>query len=202
MLIDKPQIVENSSIVNATIASGNIFPGDPSTGELFYAIALGGDLPGPPTGLYVFNGVDWEIVAVGPEQQDPDLTHHIADQGPHLNPHQKALLDGISVAFGDVNKVTGLETFLGPSATLPMHLTSVGSTLTSINSQLTTINNTLNTKMNTNGSTPMTGNLNLGGFTLVNAAPPTGPNDLVTKAYVDSIVSDAWVRAMVATTLY
>ena len=202
MLIDSPQVVENSSIKNATVASGTAFPGTPNIGELFYITGSGT----PPVGLYVYTGAAWEIVTVGGQTQDPALSAHLTDYSMHQTTAQNDFLDGITVAFGEVNKLSGLASFLG-TPTLAGHLGSLGSSINTINNNINTINNniaTINTtKVSVDGSTPMTGNLNLGGFTIVNTstAPPTAPTDLVTKAYVDSIVSDQWVRAMVARVL-
>lgn len=195
MLIDTPQIVENSAIVNATVPSGPEFPENPSIGELFYRTGLfipggGGDAGGGISiggerGLYVFNGDGWETAAP-PSETEPGSDDH-ATQVPHLSTSQKEFLDGLLVAFGDVNTLAGLEVFLG-GTTLQTYLSSIESS-----------------KLNVNGSSTMTGNLNLGGFKLVNAAAPTEPEDLVTKAYVDSIsqggAQEDWVKAIVSASL-
>lgn len=194
MLIDSPQVVENSSISNATIASGTVFPGNPTIGELFYM--AGG---GPPIGLYIYNGTDWEIVTLGGEdtETDPELVAHMADQDAHITSSQNQFLDGLTVAFGEVNTLAGLSSFLG-STPLATQLNTFNTSITNLGNSITNI---INTKVSSDGTTPMTGNLDLGGFTLVNAAPPAQPGDLVTKAYVDSIVQDPWVRAMAGLSL-
>lgn len=40
--------------------------------------------------------------------------------------------------------------------------------------------------MLSDGSSPLTGNLDMGGFNAINSAVPVNPTDLVTKAYLDS----------------
>jgi hypothetical protein len=56
MLIDAPQVVEGSVIINATVPSGAAFPLTPNIGELFY---LTSGIPG----LYLYTGIDWSSVA-------------------------------------------------------------------------------------------------------------------------------------------
>jgi hypothetical protein len=51
MLIDGPKITEGSSILNATVASGDKFPDDPSPGELFFRTDL--------NAFYFFSNLDW-----------------------------------------------------------------------------------------------------------------------------------------------
>ena len=85
MLIDTPQVVEGSAIINPTVASGAAFPLSASAGELFYLTT------GTP-GLYAHNGTSWDIVAKG-----ADLVTHIADGTKHLTTAQNTLIDAVTV---------------------------------------------------------------------------------------------------------
>lgn len=93
MLIDRPQIVEGSSIQNATVPSGTAFPSLPNVGELFY-------LTSGNTGLYSYNGSAWEL-----SSSSAVLQAHMADDTRHLTPSQNTLLDGITVNFTDINSI-------------------------------------------------------------------------------------------------
>jgi hypothetical protein len=70
MLYDGINILEGSDIKNATIASGNAFPANPSVGELFYI--SGG---ATPAGLYVYtNGNEWiKTLVTGEGGSLPDI---------------------------------------------------------------------------------------------------------------------------------
>ena len=61
MLIDRPHIVEGSSIQNLTLPTGTAFPGLPSVGELFFRT--------DQSALYYYNGNAWVDVRA----LDPDL---------------------------------------------------------------------------------------------------------------------------------
>lgn len=59
MLIDGINLVEGSTIVNLTVASGTAYPSSPSTGELFYRTDL--------DKLYVYSGIAWDLTGADPE---------------------------------------------------------------------------------------------------------------------------------------
>lgn len=85
MLIDRPQVVEGSVIVNATVPSGTSFPSSPNAGELFFRTDLGS--------LQTFTGALWV------EAGSVSLATHIADQTLHLTSVQNTLLDGLDPAL-------------------------------------------------------------------------------------------------------
>jgi hypothetical protein len=125
MLIDRPQIVENSTIVNTTVASGTAFPAQPSAGELFY-------LTTGEVGLYSYSGTVWLLSAT-----NAALTAHIADETKHLSAAQNTLLDGVTVTSAELNtipalttRVTDVETDLdGHITNQAVHLTAAQNTL-------------------------------------------------------------------------
>lgn len=97
MLIDRPSIVEGSSIQNATVASGTSLPSLPSTGELFYNTSL--------TELQVYNGSLWASLT-----NASAFLAHVADQTTHLTPAQNTLLDGLvsTLTSAEVNYLDGV----------------------------------------------------------------------------------------------
>jgi len=125
MLIDRPQVVEGTVIVNATVPSGTAFPSSANAGELFY-------LTTGATGLYSHDGSAWNLAA-----KAVDLTTHIADQTLHLTSVQNTLVDGITVLASDINtipntnaRVTTLENGLTTHlADQTLHLTAAQNTL-------------------------------------------------------------------------
>lgn len=94
MLIDRPNIVEGSSIQNATVASGPTSPALPNIGELFYNTAI--DVDALPIGLQMYNGV-WESVT-----KSTRFVNHLADSALHLTSVQNSLLDGLNSALTSV----------------------------------------------------------------------------------------------------
>jgi len=93
MLIDRPQITESSTIVNATVASGSLDPANPSVGELFYRTDLGS--------IRVYSGTAWaDAGAAG-------VATHIADATRHLTPAQNTLLDSLTVGATEINLLAG-----------------------------------------------------------------------------------------------
>lgn len=112
-----------------------------------------------------------------------DLTAHKLDDTRHLTASQNTFLDGISIDFTQINKLSGLVAYLG-SYSLSTKLASFD-----------------NLKLNVDGSNNMTAPLNMSGFKLINAGTPTLPSDVATKDYVDSFVQGLhWVgSARVAT---
>ena len=87
MLIDRPQIVEGSVIVNATVPSGTSFPLNPANGELFYLTTDGS--------LYIFlQDSNWFRISLKQE-----LDTHQSDTTHHLTPEQNTLLDGLNVTL-------------------------------------------------------------------------------------------------------
>jgi hypothetical protein len=58
MFIDGIQLSEGSALVNATVASGASFPGNPNIGELFYKTET-------DAGLKVYDGTSWTAVGSG-----------------------------------------------------------------------------------------------------------------------------------------
>lgn len=56
-------------------------------------------------------------------------------------------------------------------------------------SKINNLTNDLSNKVSADGSIPMTANLNLGNYNLINLATPSGLTDAATKGYVDSNVS-------------
>jgi len=104
MLIDRPQITESSSIINATVPSGTSFPAQPSIGELFFRTDLGSlqvNSTGTPLGWADISG--------------SGISTHIADVDLHLTSAQNTLLDALSLpslTATDINKLIGLNTYL------------------------------------------------------------------------------------------
>ena len=93
MLIDRPQVVENSVIVNASIPFGTSFPSSANLGELFY-------LTTGSVGLYSYSGAAWVLGA-----NATDLTTHVADTTLHLTSAENALIDAITVTAADINSI-------------------------------------------------------------------------------------------------
>ena len=93
MLIDRPQVVEGSSIQNATVPSGTAFPLSPNIGELFF-------LTSGAVGLYTYSGAVWDVSVKGTE-----LAAHLADDTRHLTLAQNTLLDNISVDAATINTI-------------------------------------------------------------------------------------------------
>ena len=100
MLIDRPNIVEGSSIVNATIASGSDFPVAANAGELFYLSSALPD-PNPPfltlqPGLFAMgtDGIWMQMFAEG--EQSP--RNHIYDTIQHITATQNTFLDSINLS--------------------------------------------------------------------------------------------------------
>lgn len=58
MIIDGIQLVEGSTLENASVASGADYPSNPNTGELFYKT-------GVDVGLKVYDGASWTAVGSG-----------------------------------------------------------------------------------------------------------------------------------------
>lgn len=97
MLIDRPQIVEGSVIVNATVPSGTVNPTSPNIGELFYRTDTGS--------LIVYSGGVWGVVAT-----TADITTHEANQALHLTAAQNTLFDGLSSSLtaAEINQLVGV----------------------------------------------------------------------------------------------
>jgi hypothetical protein len=100
MLIDSPKITEGSSIANATVASGEIFPNDGSVGELFF-------LTTGKTGLYTYATNGWNLLA-----DAADLVNHVENQDIHLNFTRRNLLDSITVDGNTINNIPSIKTSL------------------------------------------------------------------------------------------
>ena len=100
MLIDRPQVVEGSSIQNASVATGASFPSSPNVGELFY-------LTSGAVGFYSYNGGAWELAA-----KSGDLAAHIADDSMHLTAAQNTLLDQTTVTASDLNSIPSVTSRL------------------------------------------------------------------------------------------
>jgi hypothetical protein len=134
MLIDRPQIVEGSSIQNATVQSGNTAAQNAllslaSIGELFYNTEL--------SQLLTFTGVVWEAVPTSTQ-----LNAHIANAVLHLTSAQNTLLDGLSSGLTsvEVNYVQGVTSpiqtqfnssvsnFTAHTSDTSLHLTSMENT--------------------------------------------------------------------------
>lgn len=125
MLIDRPQVVEGSVIVNATVPSGTSDPSSPNIGELFYRTDLGQ--------LRSYGGSSWAVVSMA-----GDLTTHASDATLHLTSAQNTLLDGLdpSLTSATVNYLVGvtspiqtqLNSMSGTSSThttdITLHLTA------------------------------------------------------------------------------
>lgn len=178
MLIDAPKIVENSSIINATVPNGDDFPPNENIGELFYRTTPG------ISGLYMYSGNTWNAIGLNANggagsPSSAELIAHIADQQLHITSAQNAFLDGIVVAFGEVNALSGLTSFLGTTS-LPVFLNSL---------------------MKKDGSTPLSNNLNADGFKITNVGAPSAPADAVNKKYVDNLIQANWVAALAGRTL-
>lgn len=97
MLIDRPNIVEGSSIQNATVASGPASPSLPSLGELFYNTTLGQ--------LQTYTGAIWETATTGTQ-----FAAHLSDSALHLTSTQNSLLDGLNAGLTstELNYVDGV----------------------------------------------------------------------------------------------
>lgn len=134
MLIDRPQIVEGSSIQNATVQSGNTTAQTAllslaSVGELFYNTEL--------NQLLTFTGAVWEAVPTSTQ-----LNAHIANAVLHLTPAQNTLLDGLSPGLTS----TELNYVQGVTSSIQTQFNSSSSNFTSHTSDtslhLTTMENT------------------------------------------------------------
>jgi len=97
MLLDRPQIVEGSVIVNATVPYGTSDPVNPNVGELFYRSDLGQ--------LRAYGNSGWETIATG-----SSLGAHATDTALHLSTFQNTLLDGLntSLTSSEVNQLVGV----------------------------------------------------------------------------------------------
>lgn len=98
MLIDRPQIVEGSVIVNPTVPSGTVDPTNPSVGELFFRTDL--------NELRVFTtNSTWDTMA-----SSDGLGAHSADVSLHLTSAQNTLLDGLSSSLtsNEINQLVGV----------------------------------------------------------------------------------------------
>ncbi len=96
MLIDRPQVTETSTIINATVASGTSDPANPDVGELFFRTDL--------NQLRVYSGSAWaEVGSTG-------LAGHEANGALHLTADQNTLLDGIvsTLTATEVNYLDGV----------------------------------------------------------------------------------------------
>jgi hypothetical protein len=97
MLIDRPQVVEGSSVINLTVPSGAADPSTPNIGELFFRTDL--------NALRTYGGSSWaEAGAV-------NLTTHINDATVHISANQNTFLDALNLptlTAAHVNFVTGL----------------------------------------------------------------------------------------------
>lgn len=121
MIIDGIQLVEGSTLSNATVASGASFPSSPTLGELFYKTGAG-------VGFYVYDGADW--VSAGSGGGGGGLTSPvgIADGGTGQTTASAAL-----TALGGVS-LTASNTYTKAQIVTPATLTSA-STIT-INASL------------------------------------------------------------------
>lgn len=97
MLLDRPQIVEGSVIVNATVPYGASDPVNPNVGELFYRTDLGQ--------LRAYGNSGWETITTG-----SSLGSHTTDTTLHLSTFQNTLLDGLntSLTSAEVNQLIGV----------------------------------------------------------------------------------------------
>lgn len=97
MLLDRPQIVEGSVIVNATVPYGTSDPVNPNVGELFYRSDLGQ--------LRAYGNSGWETISTG-----SSLGAHTSDTALHLSSFQNTLLDGLntSLTSSEVNQLVGV----------------------------------------------------------------------------------------------
>ncbi len=122
MLIDRPQIVEGSSIQNATVPSGTVAPSAPNAGELFYFTSS--SVTGT-TGLHVYNGGAWAAVSTGNE-----LTSHVTDDAKHLTASQNAFIDALATTLtaAELNFVDGVTAPIQPQ--LDSKLAKYGGTMT------------------------------------------------------------------------
>jgi len=102
MLLDRPQIVEGSVIVNAVVPSGAAAPSSPNIGELFYFTT---DDETGVTGLHAFGSSGWVVVSTG-----TDLSAHASDNSLHLTSAQNSLLDGLNATLtsAELNYVDGV----------------------------------------------------------------------------------------------
>jgi len=210
MLIDRPQITESSSIINAVVQSGTSNPANPSIGELFFRTDLGV--------LQVYNGTAWSDVS------GTAVSSHIADGSLHLTTSQNSLLDGLAptLTAAELNYVDGVTSpiqtqFSSFTTTLNNHIGSFSLHLTPdqntflgglnlptltaaevnhligvtspIQAQLNTISAN---RLHRDGSVQMTGDLSMGANKIVSLATPQQASDAATKGYVDSLVGSAY----------
>jgi hypothetical protein len=194
MLIHNPHIAEGSAIINATIPSGNTFPSSPDVGELFFLMAgniglhaymSGGwkllskaeELANHATNSAIhltttqatqINKVADLITTTG--SLSTDLSNHILDFNKHLTTSQNTFIDNITVTAAEVNKLTGIATYLGAD-----NISTKLSLLTS-------------SKLNVDGTNFMLADLNIAGFKLKNVATPAAATDGANKDYVDKTI--------------
>jgi hypothetical protein len=201
MLIDRPQITENSTIINATVASGSDFPTDPSIGELFYHTGLGA--------LQTYTGAAWVDVGNSPIVQGKvdtltasiasassnagtALATHAADATLHLTSLQNTLLDGLTLP--DLTS-TQVNYLIGVTSPIQTQLDDIRSVKFNVSGGTIT------------GSLAVTGTLSVSPQPLVSSGitglgTPFGSTDAVNKYYVDTIITGlSWKQAVsVATT--
>lgn len=120
MLIDRPQVVEGSVILNATVPYGTTAnrPTSPNTGELYYDTTLAQLL------TYTSGGT-WDAIPSA-----VTFTSHTSDQTLHLTSAQNTLLDGLNSTLSatELNYVDGVTS---PIQTQLNTLSSSGSTTAS-----------------------------------------------------------------------
>jgi len=95
MLIDRPQVVEGSSVINLTVPSGTADPTNPNVGELFFRTDL--------NALRTFGqSGSWA------EAGQVNLNSHMADYTVHLTSGQNAWIDAITATSTEVNYLVGV----------------------------------------------------------------------------------------------
>jgi hypothetical protein len=141
MLIDRPNIVEGSSIQNATVASGSTPPANPSPGELFYNTTL--------SQLQTYTGATWDTVP-----STVTFSAHTSDTALHLTSTQNTLLDGLNVTLTS----TELNYVDGVTSSIQTQLNNNVTAITNEVTRATTVEGNLQTQITniTGGSGTLT----------------------------------------------
>jgi hypothetical protein len=216
MFIDRPNIVEGSFILNATVQSGNASAQaalNPTPGELFFRT---------DTGVLQIYGASftWETISTS-----GTLTTHVNDTALHLTSAQNTLLDGLAstLTATELNYVDGvtspIQTQLNALAEhttdATIHVTSAqktlldglaaGLTATELNyvdGVTSSIQTQLNNRILKSGGDTVTGTLTFSSGAKVTGLPaPTADTDAANKAYVDALAGGIdWKQAVKAAT--
>lgn len=151
MLIDRPQVVEGSVIVNATVPSGPALPSSPGVGELFYLTAVDSGLN---PGFVTYGNGAWRSIYDQTLSQTPG--EHIADATIHITAVQNTFLDGLnlpSLTAAEVNFLDGTTSnvqtqFNTLTSNLATHVADLSVHLTAAQNSLLDALNATSTELN------------------------------------------------------